>query len=323
MFSNRLALAALGVTCVTAAGAGGYLATRHYAASPALDAALAAANQAGPTAGEPTPKADARLEPPRAKAAPGRRQAAEPRPSTLTTGPPAAPAVSSGTIAESPRFSPGVDQGSSAPNDIPDTAAPRIETPPPAAGTFIEVPVTPDPPATRAEELVVSADSVVGLRIDTTVTSDRARVEDRVEGRVTRDVSVGGTVAIPAGSRVLGSVLLVERGGRLKEVARLGIRFHTLLLADGTRLPISTETLYRSGEPPSNGSAAKIGGGAAAGAILGAIIGGAKGASIGGTVGAGAGTAAVMSREPSPATFRAGTDVTARILSPVTIVVEK
>src|SRR5437763_7382659 len=52
---------------------------------------------------------------------------------------------------------------------------------------------------------------------------------------ISRDVKVGDRVAIPAGSKALGSVMLVERGGKFKERARLGIRFHTLVLADGTR----------------------------------------------------------------------------------------
>ncbi len=101
-------------------------------------------------------------------------------------------------------------------------------------------------------------------------------------------------VAIPAGSRVLGSVSVVERGGKMKERARLGVRFHTVILADGTELPLQTETVFREGDSPANASAAKVGGGAIGGAILGAILGGGKGAAIGAGVGAGAGTAAVM-----------------------------
>jgi hypothetical protein len=169
----------------------------------------------------------------------------------------------------------------------------------------------------------VSADSVVGLQMETAINSERARVEDRVEARVVRDVRVGGDVAIPAGSRALGSVMVVERGGKVKERARLGIRFHTLVLADGTQVPITSETIYRNGEAPGNASASKIGGGAVAGAILGAIIGGAKGAAIGGSAGAGAGTAAVMAGDRSAATFPAGAEVTARIVAPVTVTVEK
>lgn len=181
----------------------------------------------------------------------------------------------------------------------------------------------PEPVASRFEELVVSADSVVGLQMAKSVDSDRARVEDRVEARVIRDVRVAGQVAIPAGTQALGSVMIVERGGKFRERARLGIRFHTLVMADGTRLPVTTETIFRYGEAPGNGSAAKIGGGAVAGAILGAIIGGARGAAIGAASGAGAGTGVVMAGERDAAAFLAGTEMTARILSPVSVTIEK
>lgn len=173
------------------------------------------------------------------------------------------------------------------------------------------------------EELVVSADSVIGLHLQQGVNSDSARVEDEVEARVVRDVRVSRRVAIPAGSRALGSVTLVERGGRFKERARLGIRFHTLVLGDGTRVPISTDTIYRYGDAQGEKSAKKIGGGAVAGAILGAIIGGAKGAAVGATAGAGGGTAMVMAGDRNAAEFPSGSDVTARILAPVTVTVEQ
>jgi hypothetical protein len=173
------------------------------------------------------------------------------------------------------------------------------------------------------EELVVSADSVMGLQIESALSSERARVEDRVEAQVVRDVRVSGQAAIPAGSKALGSVMLVERGGKFKERARLGIRFHTLVLADGTQVPISTETIYRDGEAPGNATAAKVGGAAVGGAILGAILGGAKGAVIGSTAGAGAGTAAVMAGDRSAATLPAGTPMTVRLLSPVTVTKEE
>ena len=150
----------------------------------------------------------------------------------------------------------------------------------------------PEPPQKQYEELVIPADSVVGLQIDTAVTSDQAKVEDPVKARVTRDVKVRDQVAIPRRCAGRGSVTLVDKGGKLKDQARLGIRFHTIVLADGTRLPINTETIYRDGDSPARESAAKIGGGAVGGAVLGAILGGKKGAVIGSTVGAGAGGAA-------------------------------
>jgi hypothetical protein len=205
----------------------------------------------------------------------------------------------------------------------PTTETAQMPEPPPAAAKVDGRASTPEPAEPRFEELVVSADSVVGLQMAKSVDSDRAKVEDRVEARVIRDVRVAGQVAIPAGTQALGSVMVVERGGKFRERARLGIRFHTLVMPDGTRLPVTTETIFRYGEAPGNGSAAKVGGGAVAGAILGAIIGGARGAAIGATAGAGAGTAVVMSGERDAAAFLAGTEMTARVLSPVSVTIEK
>jgi hypothetical protein len=186
-----------------------------------------------------------------------------------------------------------------------------------------EVTAAPAPAEPTFEELVVSADSVIGLQLETAVNSERARVEDQVTARVTRDLRVGDRVAIPAGARAEGEVTLVERGGKLRDRARLGIRFTSIVLADGTRVPITTETLYREGDAPGGESTAKIGGGAIGGAIIGGILGGAKGAIIGGSAGAGAGTAAVMAGGRNPATFPAGTPVTVRITQPATVTVDK
>ena len=181
----------------------------------------------------------------------------------------------------------------------------------------------PLPTVPQFEEVTVPADAVIGLQLESSLSSDTARVEDRVEARVTRDVRANGVVAIPAGSRVLGSVSVVERGGKMRERARLGVRFHTVILADGTEVAMQTETVLREGESPANASAAKVGGGAIGGAILGAILGGGKGAAIGAGVGAGAGTAAVMAGGRRPAQIQAGSPMTVKVLSPVTVSVEK
>ena len=169
----------------------------------------------------------------------------------------------------------------------------------------------------------MSADSVIGLEVETALSSDRARVEDTVVAEVTRDVKVGSRVAIPAGATAHGEVTFVERGGRLKDRARLGVRFTSIVLADGTRVPIETDTIVREGSSPGAESSAKIGGGALGGAILGGILGGAKGAIIGGSAGAGAGTAAVLAGGRNAATLSSGTPVTVRLLKPTTITVEK
>jgi len=186
-----------------------------------------------------------------------------------------------------------------------------------------EPPPPPPPPAPEFLEVTVPSDAVLGLQIERTVSSELARVEDKVEARVTRDVRVESRVAIPAGSTVRGSVTEVDKGGRIKGRARLAIRFHTIVLADGTQLALKSDPVVREGASAGGESAAKVGGAAIGGAILGAILGGGKGAAIGGAVGAGAGTAAAMSNDRNPATLTAGTTVTVRMQAPVTVTVQK
>jgi hypothetical protein len=205
-------------------------------------------------------------------------------------------------------------------------AAPAAPEVPPAPEPVVfaesEAPA-PEPSGPELIELVVSADSVIGIQLDSSITSERARVEDAVDARVVRDVRVGDRVAIPAGSRMRGEVTLVERGGRLKERARLGVRFTSIALPSGTQIPIQTETVYREGDSQATSSSAKIGGGAIGGAIIGGILGGAKGAAIGGSVGAGAGSAAVLAGDRNQATLASGSPLTIRVEQPIVLTVEK
>lgn len=348
MNSKLLALALVALAAVVAAGTGGYLAMRQavLVQAPSPAPAGVAAAEGPPVAGTPVAETEAVVEPgpPEAgtvgeQAASGRAGAAEgaavgSAPAAATApGTPAAPSIRPGRPSSSAAV--GNRTGASRPPErrrAPEVAAATdrvaeaippvvpVEAPPAAPVAAERI---PPPPVKQFEEVVVPADAVIGVQIDRTISSEAARVEDRVEGRVTRDVRAGGLVAIPAGSRVQGVVTLVEHGGKVKERARLGVRFHTVVLADGTRVPIQTETIYREGESPAGESAAKIGGAAVGGAILGAIIGGSKGAAIGGSVGAAGGTAAVLAGGRNPATLPAGTTVTVRLAAPTTVTVEK
>ena len=348
MLSNRFAFMALAVACVAAAAGGGYLASRQ-SAKPVTAVTAVASPEAPARAGKPVQETEAVIgdartgqassaqtaaEAPRVTPAPVKRDVAAGRaasgrasrtadattarrvnqqPPSLDRSWPSGPAPTPAQTPAPPAIAsaPAVET----PTPLPQPPVPQVEERPAP-----EPPRAPEPPEKTFQELVVSADSVIGLQTETALSSETAKVEDRVEARVVRDVRVsGGSVAVPAGSRALGSVMVVERGGKFKERARLGIRFHTLVLADGTRVPMTTETIYRYGEPPGNSTSKKIGGGTVIGAILGAVAGGAKGAAIGAAAGGGAGSAAVAAGDRSAATFPAGAQVTARILSPVTV----
>jgi hypothetical protein len=330
---NRAAIGALAVIGVVAAGSGAYIATRHNdvqletvrdANAPVVGTSVnETENSISPV--PVTPPVDNPAAPASAtdNARPVRPAAPQATSSRRETAPSRTPPASAPRRVEQtplPSHAPAsVPSASNAPADPAVNAA--VE---PVETTTVErAPYVPPVPQKQYEELVLPADAVIGLQIDNAVTSERAKVEDQVHARVTRDVKVRDQVAIPAGARAEGSITLVDHGGRLKDQARLGIRFHTIVLADGTRLPISTETIYREGDSPTKESAAKIGGGAVGGAVLGAILGGKKGAIIGSTVGAGAGGAAVAASEPNAATLPAGSTVTVRMSAPATVTVEK
>ncbi len=182
-------------------------------------------------------------------------------------------------------------------------------------------PVDPEP--LPVDQLVISADSVIGLQVETTVSSTAAELEDDVDARVTRHVMVGDRIAIAAGTPVRGSVVLVEQAGKLRGTPRLGIRFHTAIMDDGAELPIATETVYREGPARGSESTRRIGGGAVGGAILGAIFGGRRGAAIGSAAGAAGGTAMAIAHDGPPASFSAGASVTIRLLNPTTVRVDR
>ena len=327
MFSNKFAFAVLGAACIVAAGAGSYLALRQNTTAPAPAAVTPSAGSAAAVPADrpvqetealvpQTPPARPAAVKPAATPAAPRRDERAVQPQTARTEPPA-PAE---------RNWPGNAAPAPAPAAVPppEPAAPQPARPLETVERFGQEPsLLPEPPQKSYEELVVSADSVIGLQSETIVTSDRARVEDRVEARVTRDVKVGARVAIPAGARALGTVSQVERGGKFKERGRIAIRFQTIVLADGTRLPISTDVVIREGSSPGNDTAKKMGGAAVAGTIIGAIVGGGKGAALGGMMGAGAGAGVVAASDRSVATLHAGEPMTIRLLSPVTVVTER
>lgn len=327
MTSRILPVGLLAAGCLTAAAGGSYLALRHNAAQPA-PVVLPAPAPSGPAVNEsegivtpPAPSDSPQpAEPSLEKAAPPRVTPRPPDPRRVfpkTARARRVPVRASRTTADpSPEeAAPAVDSSSTA------AALPALELPPQP----IEPPPAPEPAAATKPvfEVIIPSTSVIGLELETTLSSETASVEDRVDARVTRDVYADGRLAIPAGSRVIGAVTVVERGGKVKERARLGVRFHTLVLAGGRQVNLRTEEIYRAGDSPADSSSKKIGGAAVGGAVLGAIIGGKKGALIGATTGAAGGTAAVMAGDRKPATLTSGTVVTVKLAAPATLEVER
>ena len=321
---NKLVVAGLSIGCLAAAAGGSYLAVRQNqaAVSAAPDApARAVTESEGVIAPEGVRPADPVRQAPAVSSKPTNSRIANAptrRPSTPDEARDAGLISRSGQTPESPAPPASLTASGGSMWE----SRPTVE---PSVPEYVEPepPPPPPPPVPEFVDVTVPSDAVLGLQIERTVSSEVARVEDKVDARVTRDVRIENRIAIPAGSTVRGSVIEVDKGGRMKGKARLAIRFHTLVLADGTQLSLKSDPVVREGQSPGGQSAAKIGGAAIGGAILGAILGGGKGAATGAAVGAGAGTAAAMSNDRNPATLSAGTTVTVRMQAPVTVTVQK
>jgi hypothetical protein len=306
----------VGLLVVVAAAAGGFLAIRMNDA----DRAIA-------TVGAPNPPVHSVTEDVKLPLAP-RQTPAPPTPartamaataSKTPTVPPPAPAT-----APPPAGSP--DQPAILPSVTPPpvTTAPPTEVPVTAAPTVADpAPVAVAPRIPRFEELVLDADSVIGIRLESTLSSQTAHVEDKVTAVVTRDVTVADRTVIPAGTMLDGVVQSVEAGGKFKTQARLGIRFNRVLMPDNSRVSIQTETIFREGESPANEAAAKVGASAVVGSIIGGLIGGKKGAAIGAGAGAAGGTAVVAAKDPNAVVMPSGTLLTVRLTAPAKFTVQR
>ena len=310
MTSRLLIVGTVALGSVVAAGVGGYLAVRtatHTSqAAPAIAAPLAASAAEESPAPVSRPAVAAQPEMNRQVDAPLPREA---RPSVRQTTPQVY--TSAPELATGPAELPSTITSLPAVVDEPDPAPVAASASEPAPA------VTP-----RFDVYELPANAVIGIQLDESISSETARVEDPVRARVTRAVVVDGVTVIPTGTRLNGSVTLVERGGKIRDRARIGIRFSSVTV-NGVRIPLHTDAIYREGDAPGGEATAKIGASAVVGSILGGVFGGKKGAAIGGAAGAAGGTAMVVTGDRNAAALVANTALTVRLTEPAEFRIER
>jgi hypothetical protein len=178
----------------------------------------------------------------------------------------------------------------------------------------------PAAPVEEFRELTIPSGTTITVALDDSVGSATSRVDEAVHAHVTRPVSVGGRVAVPAGSEVTGAVVEAVRSGRVKGRAEVAVRFDKLRpAADGETYTIHTAQITRTAKSEKKKDAAKIGIGAGAGAAIGALLGGGKGAAIGAGVGAGGGTAYVMSERGQEVGIARGATLAVQLTEPINV----
>jgi hypothetical protein len=132
-----------------------------------------------------------------------------------------------------------------------------------------------------SRSLVVPEGTEMTVRLEQALSSRTARVEDRFDATVARPVYVDGRIVVPDGSRVQGTVTVVERAQRPARGGRLNLSFDRLLLDDGTTADLSARIVQVKEDIGSGGTLKQGAIGAAIGGILGRVLGGTKGAIVG------------------------------------------
>jgi hypothetical protein len=175
-------------------------------------------------------------------------------------------------------------------------------------------PATP-PPAT----LTIPAGTVLSVRINEYLSSDKSQVGDRVTATLQQPVVVNGYVVARRGQMLVGQVEAAQKAGRVTGTSQLGIELTDLTTADGQSRPILTELWKGSGGTSHGADAATIGGTTALGAAIGSIADWGRGAAIGAGAGAAAGIGAVLLTRGRPTVIPPETWLTFRLKDPVTV----
>lgn len=172
--------------------------------------------------------------------------------------------------------------------------------------------------APRWREVTVPAGTALPLELLTAISSETAQLETPVRARLRQGVVVDSYTALPAGTILHGTVIDVERAGRVQGRARLAFRFTEAEL-DGGREDLQTNPVTFEGEATKGEDATKIGAGAGVGAIIGGILGGGGGAAKGAVIGGAAGTGAVLATRGREVTLAAGSDLAATLATPLEV----
>jgi len=180
-------------------------------------------------------------------------------------------------------------------------------TPTPAPNTPTQV--------SSSEKGVVPAGQELDVRLQTPLSSDTAKVEQTFETTTVVNIEQDGTVLVPAGSTVRGTVRSVDPAGKVDRAGKMTLAFDKLTVnGKDHQIKAMATNAFESGGI--RDEAVKVGGAGAAGAVIGGIIGGVKGALIGAAVGSGGVIAATEGKDVK---LEQGTIIRMRLDQPVDV----
>jgi hypothetical protein len=171
---------------------------------------------------------------------------------------------------------------------------------------------------TLPQTLTLPAGTIVRVRVDEWISSDRNSVGDSFSAVLDQPIVVNGWVVARRGQAQTGRVSVINKGGH-GNPSQLGVDLADMTLVDGQQMPIQTQLFQTSGGSSQGRNVATVGTTTGLGAVIGAIAGGGTGAAIGAGVGATAGIIGVMSTPGRPTAIPPETVLSFRLQAPVTI----
>lgn len=187
--------------------------------------------------------------------------------------------------------------------------------PPPVPVAPVPIPVAPPQPHT----VTLQSGTNVSIRLGETLSTDHNFSGDTFRGTLDRPIILDGFVIAEKGSKVLGKIAGLDKGGKFEGGSNLQLSLTEINTTDGQRVRIQTGFINRKGPASNGGEVARVGGGAVLGAIIGGLAGGGKGAAIGAGAGGAVGAGTVMAGKGRPAVIPTETQLTFQLAAPTTI----
>jgi hypothetical protein len=169
-------------------------------------------------------------------------------------------------------------------------------------------------PSGTGGSLTVPVGTEMDVRLQHSLNSGTARIEERFEATTILDVMQAKDLAIPAGSVVRGFVSSVRPAGKIDRTGSLTLSFDEAVINQHSSKLRASVT--KALDPKINDDVTRIGATAAVGAVIGGILGGGKGALLGVLIGGG-GT--IASTEGSDVDLPAGTILRIRLDQPLEV----
>lgn len=155
----------------------------------------------------------------------------------------------------------------------------------------------------------------IDVRLQSTLSSETASVEQRFDTTTVVDVMQDGRVLVPAGSLVQGIVSDVDKAGRIDRDGSLTLSFDNMRVRRRNHeIRASATQVFQSKGIREEGTVAGVGAGV--GGVVGGLLGGLKGAVLGAVIGAGG---AIVATDGKDIELPAGSIIRVRFDSPVRI----